>query len=310
MKRVSVLAGVASAAIAAPAFAQSPAPESVTLATLPLDPAGEVFYALEMGWFIRSGINLSPQILSNGAAIVAGVVGGSIDIGYANIVSLEVAFRKGLPVTLIAPASINDDRNPTNYLVVSAKSTIRTAKDLEGKLIAAAPLKSLADIPIRAWMDANGADSTKAKFVEIPFSEVPSAFAQGRIDAAFIIEPFATEVKGDTRVLMHPYTMIAKRFLGAAYFTTVPWAKAHPELVARFAKVISEAGTWANKNPSLSAPILSKYTKVPLATIQAMTRQGFAERLLPSEIQPTIDFAAKYKLIDSSFSARDMIFKP
>jgi len=41
-----------------------------------------------------------------------------------------------------------------------------------------------------------------------------------------------------------------------------------------------------------------------------MTRQGFTERLLPAEIQPIIDFAAKYKLIDGAFPAQDMIFKP
>ncbi len=309
MKRVSMLAALA-AATAAPALAQAPAPQSITVAALALDPGGEVYYAYDLGWFARAGLDLQFQNLSNGAAIVAGVAGGSIDIGYANTLSLISAFRKGLPVTLIAPASINDDRNPTNYLVVAAKSTIRTAKDLEGKYIAAAPLKSLADIPIAAWMDANGADSTKVKFVEIPFPEIPAAFEQGRIDAAFMIEPFATEAKGDTRVLTHPYSTIAKRFLGAAYFSTPQWAKAHQDVVARFAAVIGDTARWANKNTALSAPILAKYAKVPLATIQAMTRQAFTERLVPGEIQPIIDFAAKYKLIDAAFPAQDMIFKP
>jgi NitT/TauT family transport system substrate-binding protein len=309
MKRLSILAGLA-AATAAPALAQSPAPQSITVAALPLDPGGEVYYGLDLGWFARAGLDVQLLSLPNGAAIVAGVAGGSINIGYANTLSLISAFRKGLPVTLIAPASINDDRNPTNYLVVASKSTIRSAKDLEGKVIAAAPLKSLADVPIAAWMDANGADSTKAKFVEIPFPEIPAAFAQSRIDAAFMIEPFATQAKSDTRVLTHPYSMIAKRFLGAAYFTTPQWAKDHQDTVARFARVIADTAVWANRNQALSAPILAKYAKVPLTTIQAMTRQGFTERLLATEIQPIIDFAAKYKLIDVSFPAQDMIFKP
>ena len=201
MKRVSALAALAAAAtIAVPAMAQvPPASQAIKLATLPLDPSGEVFYAQEMGWFAKAGIDVDLQLLSNGAVILAGVAGGSIDIGYSNILSLEVAYRKGLPLVMIAPASINDDRHPTNYLVVAAQSSIRSAKDLEGKLIACAPLKGLGDNSIIAWMDNNGADGSKAKFVEISFQEIPAAFAQGRIDAAFMIEPFATEAKSEIR---------------------------------------------------------------------------------------------------------------
>ena len=40
-----------------------------------------------------------------------------------------------------------------------------------------------------------------------------------------------------------------------------------------------------------------------------MTRSIYAETIVPAELQPTIDFAAKYKFLDQTFPASDLIWK-
>jgi ABC-type nitrate/sulfonate/bicarbonate transport system substrate-binding protein len=232
-----------------------------------------------------------------------------VDIAYTNILAIEQAFRKGLPITMIAPAAVNDSRYPNNYLLVPKDSPIKTPLDLQGKTLGTAPLKNLGDTCTNAWVQQHGGDPLKVKWVEIPYIACGEAMQSGRIDGAFIVEPFATRLRSTTRLLGRPYEAIANRFLGAGYIASKQWAAEHPDLVTRFAAAIREASAWANGNRAKSAVILEKYAKVDEDTLAHMTRAVYAETLLPAEVQPTIDFAAKYKFLDEGFPASDLIWK-
>jgi ABC-type nitrate/sulfonate/bicarbonate transport system substrate-binding protein len=93
-----------------------------------------------------------------------------------------------------------------------------------------------------------------------------------------------------------------------AFFAAKPWAQANAPLVARFAAVIRQIGAWANKNPDASADILAKYAKIDPAIVKASVRSRFATTLTAAQFQPTIDASAKYKLLDASFPAQDLLF--
>jgi ABC-type nitrate/sulfonate/bicarbonate transport system substrate-binding protein len=91
--------------------------------------------------------------------------------------------------------------------------------------------------------------------------------------------------------------------------TSKQWASDHSDLVTRFAAAIREASIWGNKNHAKSAVILEKYAKVDPETLAHMTRSVYAETVVAEELQPSIDFAAKYKFIDQAFRAADLIWK-
>jgi NitT/TauT family transport system substrate-binding protein len=131
----------------------------------------------------------------------------------------------------------------------------------------------------------------------------------GRIDAAFIVEPYATALRSTTKLVGRPYEAIAKRFLGAGYFTSKQWASEHPDIVTKFAAAIREASAWGNANQAKSAVILEKYAKVDPDTLAHMTRSVYAETIVAAELQPTIDFAAKYKFLDQGYAASELIWK-
>ena len=238
------------------------------------------------------------------------LVSGSADIAYGIILQVEQAYAKGLPVTIVAPAAMNDARKPTNFLLVAKDSPIKSPKDLNGKTLGSSPLKSIGTYATEAWMNAHGGDASTVKWVDIPFPLCGEAIARGRIDAAFVVEPFATFARAQTRLLGRPYEAISPYFLGAAYFTTKEWAAGHPDLVRKFAASIHEASVWANRNPAKSAPLLATFAKVDDATVAAMSRAVYSETLTPEIVQPTIDFGAKYKMLDSAFPARDILYRP
>lgn len=282
---------------------------TVRVATLPIESAAEPYYAKDMGFFAKAGLDVDIQTMQNGAAAAAAAVAGSVDIGYIPIDSLATIHRKGVPLVVIAPANeyVSPSRNAG--LVVTNGSPVREAKDLNGKTIAVAALNSLSVNAPRAWMDSAGGDSSTVKFVEIPFPAMIGALEAGRVDAAFEAEPFLTTAAKSVRMLSPCFDAIAKRFLIGSWITTAQWASAHPNEVARFAAAIRETAQWANKNTAASGAILTKYTKLDPAVVAIMVRSQYAETLAPAALQPLIDVSAKYNGF-AGFSAQELLYVP
>lgn len=304
---VSLFAGAAVAGAARPVRAQS-LTKVRTVATA-LDQSGALYYAHDLGIFEKHGLDVSIETPNANTLAVPAVVANAIDIAYTNILAIEQAFDKGAPITMIAPAAVNDARHPNNYLLVPKDSPIKTPLDLQGKTLGTSPLKNLGDTCTNVWVQQHGGDPSKLKWVEIPYIECGPAMQTGRIDAAFIVEPYATQLRATTRLLGRPYEAIGPRFLGAGYFTSKSFAAAHPDVCTRFAAAIREASDWGNANHAKSALIIEKYAKVDADTLDHMTRSIYAQTIVPAELQPTIDFAAKYKFLERAFPASDLIWK-
>jgi NitT/TauT family transport system substrate-binding protein len=312
MNRSAALLALAAAGGAAtfprlPARAQAGLTKVRTFA-LAVDPCGAMFYAKELGMFEAAGLDVDISLPTDYGAVIPAMVSGSADIAYAPILQIEQAFNKQIPVTIIAPAAINDARHPTNFLLVGKDSPIKTPRDLNGKTLGSSPLKSIGTYATEAWVNLRGGDASTIKWIDIPFPLCGEAIARGRIDGAFVVEPFATASRAETTLLGRPYESISPYFLGAAYFTTPAFAAAHPDIVKRFAGAIHEASVWGNHNIAKSGPILGKYSKVDPAIIAVMSRAVYADALTPEIVQPTIDFGAKYKMLDVAFPAKDLLY--
>ena len=308
MKRRSALAGLTAALLAPRAAVRAQGLTPLRLLGLPVDPCGALYYAKDLGLFEKAGLDVDISSPADYGIVVSALVSGSADIVYAQIMQGEQAFKKGLPLSMIAPAAINDQRHPTNYLLVAKGSPIASARDLAGKTIGTSPLKSLGTYAVDAWVDLHGGDSSLHKWADVPFPLLGEALARGRIDAAFDIEPFATQALPTTRLLGRPYEAVSPYFLGAAYFTTTAWAAAHPDLVKRFVATLHEASIWGNRNHDKSAVIMAKYAKVDVATVLQTARAIYTDTLSAADVQPTIDFGAKYKLLDAAFPAKELIY--
>ena len=56
-----------------------------------------------------------------------------------------------------------------------------------------------------------------------------------------------------------------------------------------------------------TAPLLAAFTGIETSHVLAMKRVTCGEYLDPRDIQPAIDAAAKYKIIDKGFPAQELI---
>lgn len=307
IRRTLLALAVASALAPVPGGAQTM--PVIHVATIPIDAGAQVFYGKEMGFFEKAGLDVRIREVPNGGAIASAVAGQAVDIGYANLVSIAVAFKKGIPFTIVAPSALYTKSAPTTACIVSKSSPVRTAKDLTGKTVASDALGNIAQFGAEAWVDKNGGSRSSLRFVEMPFPEMAPALRRGRIDAAVVAEPNLTAATSDgARVLSDCFDAIADEFMIGAWFAWRPWAETHPDLVRRFEAAMREAAAWANRNPQKSGEILAKYTKIPPSVIGRMTRARYAETLDPTLLQPVIDLTAQYGGVGAPFPARNLLF--
>jgi ABC-type nitrate/sulfonate/bicarbonate transport system substrate-binding protein len=275
------------------------------VATAPNDGGAEAYYALDMGFFKKAGLDVQVTTLSNGAIIASGVASGAFDIGSSAISSIASAHERGIPFVIVAPAALWSSDRITTALVIAKNSPIKTAKDLDGKTVAVNALQSVNHVGPQAWMEQNGGDPSTVKFIEIPFPAMPAALESHRIDAAMLTEPaLDISVNSGARILAAPYDAISKKFLFLGWISTSKWVEAHPDTARKFAAVIAQTARWANANPSQSARILEKYTRLPVGA--AMARVLYPERSNPSDAQPFIDAATRFRVLSKTFPAGEI----
>lgn len=294
------VAMVALVALAAPA-ARADEPGLVRLrigATLN-DDCTALVYAQKSGMFRRAGLDVELEGQNSGAATASAIVAGTYDIGKSSLVSLFNARLRGLPFVLIAPAGVSDSKAPYAQLVVGANSTIRTGKDLNGKVVAVQSLNDLNQVVTAAWVDKHGGDSKTLKYVEMPMSAAAPAIAQRRVDAAVLVHPPLDKALADgtVRVLGDAYGAVAPRILVSGWFTTTDWVKKHPETAKKFAQVVEEAAAYTNAHHAETAEMMASLMKISMPVMQHMTRAVDGTSLSRGEIQPLIDAAVAYKMI-------------
>ena len=289
------------------ARAQSPA--TIRAAMIPIESAASVYYANDNGYFSKARLDV--QITQNPStpAVAAAVASGTFDIAYGTISTLAAGHVRGLPFVVIAAGVGYVPGVVPGAIMVAANSPIKSARDCNGKTFATAGLGTIAEYLPRAWIDKNGGDATTVKFVEVTFPETAAAMAAGRVDAAYMVEPFLTVAakKGDARILAGGDDAIGSRYTSTGWYATTQWAKAHPDLVARFADAMTASARWANANQTKVTPILARELKVDPVLSEAAHRPYFVDHLVAEQIQPWIDVTAKYGKF-TTFPAADLIY--
>jgi len=274
---------------------------------IPFENSAQLFYGIELGIFKRFGFEV--ELLPNpfGASIASGVASNAVDIGYATVMTLAAAHVKQIPFVMVAPCNAFSASQPPSGELVAASASVKTGRDLNGKTIGSPGLNTLGEYGVRAWVDANGGDASTLRFVEIPFPEMSAAMTAGRIDAAFVAEPFLEVAKKANHVVAIELDAIAKEFLVAGWFAMNDWAHKNADLVHRFSEAMLEATIWAEKNPDKVIDILVKYLKVERANLLASPRAFIAHTMTPALVQPGIDVTAKYAKFPS-FPAKELIY--
>lgn len=143
--------------------------QAIRIAEIAIDLYAEAYYAQDLGLFKKAGLTVEITTFANGGTASTAVAAGAADVGVSNPVAIANAFTHGVPLTILAGAGLYSTNAASTALCVAKNSPLRTAKDAEGKTIALSALGDQAQIGVQEWLQKNGADPAKVKFVEVPF---------------------------------------------------------------------------------------------------------------------------------------------
>jgi NitT/TauT family transport system substrate-binding protein len=283
------------------------------IGTMKIGDLSPFFIAQERGFFKDAGLDINATAMVGGAMIGPALASGALNIGWSNIVSVYQGYLEGFDYRFIANGAINKrGTNDVFGFQVATDSPIKSAKDLAGKTIATNTLSNIVQASGQHWLDHNGGDSSKVKWVEVPFPQMEPALVQKHIDAFVAVEPFVTvpsEINKKTKVLGYPLGGIAPRLLIASYFSSEAWIQKNADAVKMFITALGRGIDAHNANPEEAKAIIAKNTGLKPEFLQLMALPAFEKRILESDLQPIMDVAVKYKLIGKKFPPRDVISK-
>ena len=305
MKAPGLIATLALLASAPPAFGQSLPVVRVGIISAELD--AQMFYGVDREIFKKYGVEVQLQPFANGNAIAAGLAAGAIDVGHVEILTMISAHSHSFPITYISPGLMTTNANPAFGILVKGDGPIHEARDFNNTVVGVALLNTVSQLPFQVWIDNNGGNSKTIKFIEVPLPAMQAAVANGTVAATTPPEPFLTfgADAGERVILMQKNTM-APSFILNGWAVSKDWLAKNRHLARQVASGLRESSAWANDNPGLIGPILSKYTKMPEPLIARTRRARFADAFSTDELQPTIDAAARYGIIVKSFPATDI----
>jgi NitT/TauT family transport system substrate-binding protein len=269
-----------------------------------------LFMAMEKGYFKAEGLELETVPMAGGAVIVQGVTSGDLQFGWTNVISLYQAHVEGFDFKLIAGGATNlRGSNETHAIEVLKDGPIKSAKDLMGKTVAVNTLNNIVHLMAMAWVDKNGGNSAKIKFIELPFPQMEAALVAGKVDAISVQEPFAAAAarRPEVRVLANPWGDVAPRFLIASWFASEKWIQKNRDTARAFVRAVNRGidAIHADKEGSRNAMI--KWAGLNPDMVGKIGLPLFDKSVSEKDLQITIDLTQKYKMIPRAIKARDVI---
>lgn len=297
-------AGLAAAALPQLARAQA---TPLRIAGVMSDLFGEPFYAKQAGAFARAGFDLDVTNLANGAAVIAAIAGGSLDIAVADLIAGVNAINAGVPVALVAGSGLYSTSEVSTIVAVLKDSPIKQPVDLIGKTIATPSLVGIATAALRLWLPQNGVALESVKIIELPLGSSVAAMQRGVIDATMLIEPFLALSRNLIRDVGHPFDAVAKEFLVSVWYASRAWIDADRKRARRAVNAIYETARWANSHRADTFAILVRETKMDGDRVAGMVRVPFATTLTAQLVQPVLNVATQGKIFDRALDANALI---
>lgn len=298
---------VATAIPSGRASAQTAPPIRVTGPTN--DGIKAVYYGIASGIFRKYGLTVQAIPIGSGGAAAGAILGGGADVAFTNVTAIVAAHNKGIPMQIIAPASLYRSEAPINAMVVLKDAPIRTGRDLNGKIVGSVSLGDTLATPMQAWIDQNGGDSHTVKIVEIPASTAVQALEEGRVSAVAMNEPFVAQAvsSGKARVLTHPMDTIGSRSEGGAFAVMAPAASKSADAMRQFAIAMHESAAYTNAHLVETVALVASYSGIAPEVVARSVRILDPEYVDVRNLQPVIELLARYGVIERSFPAQEII---
>jgi len=239
---------------------------------------------------LGSKVSLETKTFNAGSALIEALFANEIDIGYVgpNPAINGYVKSKGEALRIIAGASSGGA-----LFVVRPQANIKNPGNLAGKILATPQLGGTQDVALRYYLQQHALQTTeKGGNVQIVPTDNPNIltlFKTGRIDGAWVPEPWATRliVEGKGQVFVDERSLWPNgRFVTTNVVVSKRFLDQHPDLVKKFLQAHVETVQY----------ILSKTTS--------------AKSIVNSEMQRIIGKGFPSKELDQAFTNVTVTYDP
>ncbi len=260
-QRVALLGAALLAAplLAAPARAT----ERISIGIIGSPAAGAWPWAIaeDEGFFKQAGIEPDFIYVPSAPGLMQQLVAGSLDVvGLDGVVEAVHADAAGASVGILRIV------NGKTAYEFDAKPSIESVKDLKGQTICIGGIEDITRVYVEQIMKANGLTDSEVSFVIVPnTAERLAALKSGTVAATMLLPPFSLIAD---KAGFHNIASV-RDYAGdipfAGAFTTVAWAKAHPEAAKNLIHVLDQSIAWFDEHRDESIDIMVKVSHAPLA---------------------------------------------
>ena len=273
----------------------------VRVAALPIAETGALWAAMEEGIFEDHGIEVEVVPAQGGAQAIPALLSGDIQFAIGQPFGPFRADLQNLGVVLIGDyADSLEDGKDVNAVVSLADSGITDPADLAGKRVAVNSLGAAGDVTIMKAVEDAGGDPTTIEFVEVAFPDAQAQLEAGNIDAAWVPDPFMSNVVNDGgNIVVHPYQATIPGLSVLTTITTQELMDSDPELVADFAAAMTEALDWAADNEDAVRAAISTNMEIPEEAAAGITLPTFTSELEVSDLEELAALAVEFGVLDA-----------
>lgn len=269
----------------------------ITVGVIPIASNAPIYLGDAEGFFEEEGLSLEIRDTVGGAAAIPAVQSGDFDFADSNLVSIMVAKDRGLDLTIVATgsASTGDSDEDATAVVVPEDSSIQSPADLAGSTVSVNTLENIGDTTISAVVEADGGDPSSIEYMEVPFPDVPAALSNNQVDAAWVAEPFLTQVLSEgARVVTYNYADFHPNTHIEGYFATNQTVEDEPDVVERFQNAMNRSHEYAEENPQAVRDIIGEYTNISAEVREEITLNSYPTTFDTEALQELGEAAVRY----------------
>jgi NitT/TauT family transport system substrate-binding protein len=291
----------------------APRPERphIEVAIMTTTDLGPFLYALDEEYFTKAGFRFDPvrdvRVVDSGTAAVELLKSGEVDIAYATYVPFFIAQRERGNIKLVAGAS---SAGPKSCMVVAMPGgKVRGIRDMRGKRVAVTSRNTMSELLIMSALTSNGVDPSSIKWVSARFEDMAGLLKAGKIDAAFMTEPFMTEAKKSVGAVP-VFDTAAGPTLNlptAAFGTTAEFARDNPGTVTAFRQVLETATDEVNEDKTKVGGPLLVYMELETRPEMLPQLLTFDPALDEDRLENVVKLMREFKMLDKDIDVPSMI---
>jgi NitT/TauT family transport system substrate-binding protein len=271
-------------------------------------PSAFLQYGVDQGFFEDHELEVEVTPSQGGATVVPAVVSGDTDIAGSNLVSVLLAQAKDIPVKIIAPGTFVRGKRSQDFsaIIAAGDGDIRSPQDLEGKTLAVNTLENVAELTAKASLAKQGVDVSEIELAEVDFPDMNGALSEGRVDAAFQIEPFVSlAVAEGHRIIDRPYAGTKPGLQIGCYFTSEQYLSENEDVVDRFQQGVADTAAAISKNPAAFREFLPEAAEIPPPAAQKAILPAWKADNDQASLDVTAELMARYGVVDEKPDTSD-----